>query len=62
MGSESGISCSPEQTSLVCINTASSSVQITDRYCLDHHVVVHEEALVIEIETPTISVNILNRS
>lgn len=56
MGSESGISCYPEQTSLACINTACSSVHVIDRYCLDHCMVVHEEALVIEMETSTLSV------
>lgn len=57
MGSESGIICSPEQTSLACIDTACSSVQIIDRYCLNHCMVVHEEALVIDTEAPTLAVN-----
>lgn len=44
------------RTSLACINTACSPVQI-DRDCLDHHMIVHEEASVTEIKTPPHSVN-----
>lgn len=49
IGSEPGISCSHEQTLPVCINTVCSSVQIIDRYSLDHHMAVHEEALVFVV-------------
>lgn len=52
---ESGINCSPAQASFTCINTVCSSVQIIDRDCLDHHMLVYKEALDQSLELKQLS-------